>query len=364
MNPHEQTPHPDDRLLQRYREANELDAARPGPALREAVLAHARNAAASRAGTVVPAARAAANDSVWTWRALGSLAVIGLVGLLVLQFDRGTPDEQEAALGTGISRPADQPAPAPEATVRAATPADAASASLSEPAAPEPPASATVITTPSRAPVVTEQEPAVRPDAAQRSRLASAAPPIALGQAEEAEHLAEGTAVAPAASADTALRPETPAMAAAPAPAAKAAATRAPMAMAPAAPIATPPAPAPAEAQGGAPAAASRNATEGLARERREATATGPVTTGPLFAAVAAGDLNAVRQGLREGADPNQRNGSGQTPLMAAARRGNEAIVRLLLAAGADRTLRDPQGLSAADHAERAGHSALLPLLQ
>lgn len=138
------------------------------------------------------------------------------------------------------------------------------------------------------------------------------------------------------------------------------------MPMAPAAPAATPAAPAPAlaEAQGGASTPASRNATEGLSRERREVASTGPVTTAPLFAAIAAGDANAVKQGLRDGADPNQRNGSGQTPLMAAARRGNEAIVRLLLAAGADRTQRDPQGLSAADHAERSGHSALLPLLQ
>ena len=360
MNRHHPPPTPDDPLLQRYREANALDTARPGPALRENVLAHARSAAASRAENAAPQTRAAANDSVWSWKAFGSLAVIGLVGLLLLQFDRGTPDEKEAALGTGVTRPNVQPAPAPAATAPAAESALPSTA----PTAPQP----AVVAPPSgRVPVFPQQAPDLRPDAAQRSRPASAAPPVAIGQADEAERPAEAAAVAPAASADTALHPEPPALAAAPAPAAKAAAARAPMPMAPTAPAATPPAPAPAlaEAQGAAPAPASRNATEGLSRERREVTTAGPAAaTAPLFAAIAAGDLNAVRQGLREGADPNQRGAGGQTPLMAAARRGNEAIVRLLLAAGADRALRDPQGLSAADYAERAGHSALLPLLQ
>ena len=358
MNRNEQAPNPDDRLLQRYREANALDMARPGPALRETVLAHARSAAASRAENAAPQTHAAANDSVWSWKAFGSLAVIGLVGLLLLQFDRGTPDELEAALGTGVSHPNVQPAPA------ATAPAAESALPSTAPTVPQP----RVVAPPSgRVPVFPQQAPDLRPDAAQRSRPASAAPPVAIGQAAEAERPAEAAAVAPAASADTALRPEPPAMAAAPAPAAKAAAARAPMPMAPTAPAATPPAPTPAlaEAQGAAPAPASRNATEGLSRERREVTTADPAAaTAPLFAAIAAGDLNAVRQGLREGTDPNQRGAGGQTPLMAAARRGNEAIVRLLLAAGADRTLRDLQGLSAADHAERAGHSGLLPLLQ
>lgn len=51
MNRDHLPPTPDDALLKRYREANELDAARPGPALRENVLAHARAVAASRLET-------------------------------------------------------------------------------------------------------------------------------------------------------------------------------------------------------------------------------------------------------------------------------------------------------------------------
>jgi Ankyrin repeats (many copies) len=126
MTPHDSLPNPDNRLLQRYREANAHDAARPAPALRETVLAHARAAAAARAETPAPARRPAANDSAWTWRAFGGLAVIGLAGLLVLQFERGAPEEKEAALGTtGVSRPAVQPAPAPMAKAAAAPPRNA-----------------------------------------------------------------------------------------------------------------------------------------------------------------------------------------------------------------------------------------------
>ena len=45
----------------------------------------------------------------------GSAWDLGLVGLLVLQFDRGTPEEREAALGTPAPRAATPPSPAPSA---------------------------------------------------------------------------------------------------------------------------------------------------------------------------------------------------------------------------------------------------------
>ncbi|HEX5738888.1 MAG TPA: hypothetical protein VFY22_10280 [Hydrogenophaga sp.] len=90
-----------DRLLQRYREANALDEARPSAGLRDAVLAQAR-AQLAKGPThppIQPHRLTAANDRTWTLRALGTLAVLGLVGLLVLQFDQGTPDEREVAFG-------------------------------------------------------------------------------------------------------------------------------------------------------------------------------------------------------------------------------------------------------------------------
>ncbi|MFZ2826659.1 MAG: hypothetical protein WA007_13415, partial [Hydrogenophaga sp.] len=105
----------DDLLLQRYREANALDDARPGAALRDQVLAHALSVAQARTTAAPVVKPSAANDSVWTWKAFGGLAVLGLVGLLVLQFDRGTPEEREAALGTSVPRPAAPPSPAASA---------------------------------------------------------------------------------------------------------------------------------------------------------------------------------------------------------------------------------------------------------
>ena len=347
-----------DPLLDRYREANALDPARPGPALRENVLAHARAVAASRIDKAPPETRSAANDSVWSWWAVASLAMVGLVGLLVLQFDRGTPEEKQAAFGTAVQRPA-PPASAP------VTPAAPAAGTVPE-------QEATSGLAPLRPPVVqaparSGAEPAAVDSARSASKMASAQEPEAA--------LVPSAPPAPAApSVSTApVAPPAPMAAAKPAPMAKAA--EAPAVMAPASPAPAPipapalaPPPAPALAEGSsAGAAAPRSPAPGLARERRENNAADAVATTPVYplhTAVAAGDAAAVRQWLARGANPNQRDAKEQTPLMLAADRGDGAIVRLLVDAGADRRLRDPQGLSAADHAERAGHPELLPLLR
>ncbi|MDQ7742885.1 ankyrin repeat domain-containing protein [Hydrogenophaga pseudoflava] len=296
-------PTPDDALLQRYREANELDTARPGAALRENVLAHARAAAASRTDAIRPEVRPAANDSVWTWRALGGLAVIGLVGLLVLQFDHGNLEEKELALGSGISRPA------------------AETAASSPPPEPAPAA-----------------EPAPRKASPQRSEAPAPAP---ASDPQAPDRMAKAEA------------PEGPE---APAPAAKSLTPQAPAPMPRAAPASRAAAPATADS--------AASAEGGVMRERREVTTIRPEPLSPMFAAIASGDAKAVDQRLAEGADPNERDPAGRTPLIAAARTGNEAVVKRLLAAGADRTLRDRDGLSAADHAGRNGSPGLLPLLR
>jgi hypothetical protein len=123
-----------DELVRRYHEASAQDPARPSPALREAVLAQARAAAARSASTAGDAesspektpewianndpltlgsdqksskspkqatnnGRHAANDSSWRLRAVASVAVLGLATLLFLQFERGTPDERELTSG-------------------------------------------------------------------------------------------------------------------------------------------------------------------------------------------------------------------------------------------------------------------------
>lgn len=345
MNRDHLPPTPDDALLKRYREANELDAARPGPALRENVLAHARAVAASRLETPPPNARPAANDSAWTWRALGSLAVIGLVGLLVLQFDRGTPEEQELAMGAGSARPA--------AEIAATQAAPTAPAGTAESAtAPAPP--------PQPEPQQQKQAPEAQTRFMKRPPAPVAPAPEAADRMAGAEPAQEAERAAPAASAEVAPPPQAPAAAVAPAPASKAMAPQAPAPMPRAAT-----APAPASADSATPAGASRNAAEGVLRERREITTARPAAPpSPLFAAIASGNVEAVQQQLAEGADPNAPDATGRTPLIAAVRTGNEAVVRQLLAAGADRTLRDRDGLSAADHAEQSGHPGLLPLLR
>jgi hypothetical protein len=122
---------PDDELLRRYHEANAHDTLRPAPALRDAVLARARAAAQDR-GAPGSGRPTAANDGAWRWRAFGGLAVLGLATLVVLQFDRGAPEERETALG--------QP-PAPQAVPAApAVPAPADTATAAREVAPPAPA--------------------------------------------------------------------------------------------------------------------------------------------------------------------------------------------------------------------------------
>lgn len=118
----------DDELLRRYREASEQESARPSAQVRSAVRAHAQRLAATTAA--VPATtRAAANEARWKMSALATVAVVGLVGLLMLQFERETLEEQGIAMG---QRPAEVPAPAAE---QPPTPAPESRTTRSAPAA-------------------------------------------------------------------------------------------------------------------------------------------------------------------------------------------------------------------------------------
>ncbi|MBU0890668.1 MAG: hypothetical protein KKH21_07235 [Gammaproteobacteria bacterium] len=104
---------PDDELVRRYREASAQEDARPGAHVRDAVRAHAQMMAAAAATAPAPSAnassRAAANQSRWKLSALATVALVGLTGLLMLQFERGTPEERDIAFG---QRRAQAPAPA------------------------------------------------------------------------------------------------------------------------------------------------------------------------------------------------------------------------------------------------------------
>ena len=140
----DQLPRPtDDELVARYHEATALEDAAPGPDLRDAILAQAQVLAWKHADTMAddgepaidevaagarpasaepvfhselppPPALAveAANDRRWFVPAVASVAVLGLAGLLALQFGRAPADDQNVALGRATAPQAEPAAPA------------------------------------------------------------------------------------------------------------------------------------------------------------------------------------------------------------------------------------------------------------
>jgi hypothetical protein len=342
------TPGRPDALLQRYAEANALDAARPGKALRDAVLAHARQQVAGP-GAPLETQAPAANDGQWKWRALGSLAVVGLVGLLVMQFERDTSDEQAVALGTAnprrnpatLPKPAD--APPPPAASGAGAPA-VQNASKERQTA-NAPALDAELASPPPSEVARRASPA-----------AKAAVPETPGAPAVAERMAPMQRPAPA---DTVPAP----------PSAPQAETAADMDAAPNMAPAEPPA-AMAAAPSAArerPAALESRQTAPKDKASQATSETMPAAAPrapqpPLHSAVAAGQPDLVRALLAQGANINARDARGRTPLMIAASGDSRAVVVALLAAGADTSLRDPAGLNASDLAARAGHADWLPL--
>lgn len=290
MNPDHGQPQAGDPLLQRYHEANALDAARPDPALRERVLAQARAQATLNAqSTAVRPTREAANDGAWKLRALGSLAVLGLVGLLALQFDRGSPEEREVVFGSAPRPPASRaevqptpPSPSPSSEQAVAPPptAPVASQPPSPVARQEPPAPA--------APLSPSQPPQAAP---------MAEPPLPAPAAEPPAITAAERARAPAEPAE----PGSPALADAPA-----------TAQAPAAPAAA--------------RAMARMASPTVAG----ATDSDALDLTPLMRAAARGDSARVEQLLAAGADLSARDRRGWTAADHARQAGHEALARRL----------------------------------
>lgn len=356
---HSRDSHPHDPLLQRYEEANAHDEARPNAALREAVLAHATTQITA-SGPPEKVQRPAANDRQWTWRALGSIAVLGLVGLLVMQFERGTPDEQHIALGNS-SQQAERSVAA--AGAKASALADASTGDPSAEVAPEKASEAASTRPPEPPPVA----PPVIADAEGPATVATPASPAkatkieALDAFEPAERTA---AMAPAAGAEPPLATEPMARAA-------------PVSSADAAPsMAQAETPAPmASARSVAPPRSTLNesqqrAKRDIASENQAnnpaglASGSAQAALQPLHAAAIKGDLPAAQSLLAQGVDINARDSLGRTALMLAAMGRQKNLVVELMDGGADATLRDLVGLSAADHALRAGHADWLPLLQ
>lgn len=384
----EHSPHSDE-LLQRYREASADDARRPGAHVRDAVRAHAqmvieagKQAGAPQAVANTDAAqRPAANQSRWKISALAGLALAGLTGLLVLQFDRGTDEEKELAFGQ------------PSAT----TPSSSSSSSPASPPA----------ASPSMAPVpapVAPQVPATEADAKKRSAdiakpaskspapaaqdKAVASPPVTEPVARQRESEA---APAPAAAAPPAAPPPAPAPVAAPAPAPAAAvqenaqSSQAPrMAGTAAGSLSAPPAQAdmaaaaPAARPAAAPAVAAPAAPAARAvaplqkqesalqyRAPRAEVGAGPNRlAGALQDAARAGRLELLERLLQQGAPVNAADTAGRTPLILAVMQGHTAVVQRLLTAGANPALVDQEGLNALQHARRLGFDGIARLIE
>ncbi len=258
----------EDPLIERYREANALDPARPSDSVRENVLARARAVANAPAGKARPAA---ANDAFWRWRALGGLAVIGLATMVVLQFDRGTPEERDA-----VRAPA-----APRATAPAAEP----SSTPSVPPAPAPSAPPVSATPPPRPAPPVAAKPAAPP------------PPPPEARARSAESVAPAPAPAPARAQDGA---------------ADAMSESAPAARSQARP----------EAQGALAREVDVNAVDAQGRTA-------------LMRAALQGDTARVRRLLDAGADPGRRDREGRNAADLAREAGHAAALSLLEAASA-----------------------------
>lgn len=305
-----------DRLLQRYREANAMDEARPAPRVRDTVLARAREQSTKGTLPIPPQQQRtdAANDRTWTLRALGTLAALGLVGLLVLQFDQGTPDEREVAFG---------PPPLPSVPGVALTPATEGIGKAPE--AGEDPAMTRgsdqgeeAAAAPKRpAPAASQKSEPARPPAPDKQ---VAAPPPVAAPAPRLERQAPET------NADL-----------------------------------SPPASLADRSRAAAPSMARQAPPTASAEAPQAAAEASPVPA--LLRAAQTGDLAMAREAVARGDDLNAADMNGRTALMAAAARGDLAMVRLLLDAGADATRTDRNGLTAADLAQQAGHDQVLDLL-
>ena len=381
----------DDELTQRYREASEQEDARPGAHVRAAVRAHAQMLAAAPLPTT-PAAPSpvAANQSHWKITALATVAVVGLTGLLLLQFQRGTPEEQEIAYG---QRRAEAPARAQPSAAAPPAPAPAAEAPSAAPAAPPVPQSrardeaspsarsaaqkpaapaqgqAAPLAKTAPAPGIQEAESPTAAGAAGAVSGFPASPPLATDRSSVAGSAAPAVPSAPSAPrGEMRERFAVQAAPAAPAAPAAGAAVPPPPAAAPAAAAETSRSAAPVQALP-APKAVLRRQDSSAADNSLAAAAPRAVSGGSselpddLREAARTGHALQVESLIRQGAPIDARDNAGRTALMLAAMNGQTTAVQKLLALGANPALVDREGLGAAQHARRLGYTRIAELI-
>jgi hypothetical protein len=384
---------PPDALLARYHAAQSAldapEAGGPSAQARANILDHAARLAThsvashamnERAGGPLDTQKPSANDSQWKIRALATVAIFGLTSLLLLQWDRGTPQEKEVAFST--ARP---PVAAP---VPAAAP-------VAEPA----PAAATATTSPERPAVATTHAPTAATPTAKSDTSTKAARPSAQQTAPKAaqQPARAGASPSPFPAETETQRPS----GVAPPPPTKDAATTtesaatgatalpvpAPSAVPsvaapPAAAAAAPPAPAPAAraapaakapSYGAAQSARREDAPEATGRLQRPesvddkssmadtsaAPASGAASPNlALFAAIRSADAAAVQQALASGADKNAKS-NGTPAITLCVQSGKLNLVQLLAGAGADVNAPDAQGTTPLAHARARGLDAI-----
>lgn len=343
-----------DELLLRYRQASAQDTSRPAARVRQAVRAHALAVvAAHRQDPAAPAARRdlAANQSRWKMSALASVALVGLTGLLLLQFDRGTPAEKELVQGSPVVSTSPAPQALPPATPFPAS-VDKSQSALPAARAPEPEAGLRV--DPSRGSVRRQSDPpgAIRAPAVRDEPVqAATSSPVA--------------ATPPAPAVDNEAVPAAPAAKLAERSAASAlqsARVEADNTFVPA------PAPAPPErAMPGARGSMAQEQSGALAPpapRQRDGARTAPDPTVALRDIARAGDVSQLAQLIALGAALDGADEAGQTPLMLAVVNGRAEMVRRLLAAGANPALQDRDHLTALAHAHRLGLDGIARMLE
>jgi cytoskeletal protein RodZ len=255
-----------------------------------------------------------ANDSQWKIRALATVAIFGITSLLLLQWDRGSPEEKELAFSTArppVTAPVTGPAPAPVPEAQVATsavtpvlpPATTADASvaakrIATPRAADKAAPSTAkLATPKAA-----QAPAPTLEDAEVTKSTSTAlPSPAMPELSKAESATMGAAALPA-----------PAMRAAP---------------------------------------AAKASSYSAARLKEAPNAA-------LFAAIRNADATAVQQALAIGADKNAKS-NGTPAITLCVQSGLFNLVQLLAGAGADVNAPDAQGITPLAHARARGLDAI-----
>jgi cytoskeletal protein RodZ len=330
---------PPDTLIDSYRSAQKLlDEAGPSELTRQRILAHAEQLAnnkpsqdgiiSSENATDLIASKAintpAANDSQWKIRALASIAVFGIAGLLMLQLRKEAPEAfvPTAKPPVAAERVAESVAISERESKSAADKAVQAPVQAAPAPAPAPATTPTIIK-PTLKPDSQLAQNAQKSDARHRNDLEAATP--------KSEALAERAAdVAPPLTAS-----------------------------APAAKVASAPAAAPAVTTMADSAKLSRSAPMASRATAKETTN----ADNRLFTAIHTKNAAALKLALEGGDDKNAKNADGTPALSVCVQNEQLNLVQLLIAAGADVNALDARGLSPLAHARNRGFTDIVNIL-